>query len=99
MNGGSSSTTSSSPGWQTSAHPPLPATVPLRSEDASGLSFQEIVQLIQNGEPIPGVREIPNVVLVGQDSGPTVAPKRKPWEKIAASNEVPEGDLLGLGES
>jgi hypothetical protein len=98
VNGDSSSAVSARPAWQTASHPALPPTVPLRSEDSGALSFDEIVRLITSGEPIPGVREIPNVVVAEQDSGSTTTPKRKPWEKVAQRNEVPEGDLLNLGE-
>lgn len=44
-------------------------------------SFAEIVALIQSGEPIPGIRDIPDTVLTGQGSESTQPPRRKPWER------------------
>ncbi|KAI4161663.1 MAG: hypothetical protein LQ342_004671 [Letrouitia transgressa] len=44
-------------------------------------SFSQIVELITKGEPIPGIKEIPNTLLTGQESVPTVAKRTKPWEK------------------
>lgn len=44
-------------------------------------SFDEVVQMIQNGTPIPGVKDIPDTVLVGQGTGAAKGKRRKPWEK------------------
>ncbi|KAL9607864.1 MAG: hypothetical protein Q9167_007268 [Letrouitia subvulpina] len=41
----------------------------------------QIVELITKGEPIPGIKEIPDTLLMGQESTPTAAKRRKPWEK------------------
>jgi len=48
-------------------------------------SFADIVALIQSGQPIPGIRDIPDTVLTGQGSDATQAPRRKPWEQVDAS--------------
>ncbi|GAM86044.1 hypothetical protein ANO11243_040540 [Dothideomycetidae sp. 11243] len=44
-------------------------------------SFAEICQLIAEGKPIPGIKEIPDTVLEGQATASSVAKRRKPWEK------------------
>ena len=44
-------------------------------------SFSQIVELITTGQPIPGIKEIPNTVLEGQDSQAAPAKRKKPWEK------------------
>ncbi|KAF2744476.1 hypothetical protein M011DRAFT_408445 [Sporormia fimetaria CBS 119925] len=44
-------------------------------------SFAHIVELIQTGQPIPGIKEIPNTVLTGQGTQPEKPKRRKPWEK------------------
>ncbi|KAF5604578.1 hypothetical protein FPCIR_788 [Fusarium pseudocircinatum] len=47
------------------------------------MGFAEMIQLIQEGKPVPGIRQIPNTVV----RDPTVKPvgaravPRKPWEK------------------
>ncbi|MCJ1231445.1 hypothetical protein MMC12_008122 [Toensbergia leucococca] len=47
-------------------------------------TFNHIVELITKGEPVPGIKEIPDTVLTGQDSQPTTAKRRKPWEQRQA---------------
>ncbi|MCJ1285381.1 hypothetical protein MMC26_004721 [Xylographa opegraphella] len=49
------------------------------------LSFSHIVDLITSGQPVPGVKDIPNTVLDGQASQATRPQRRKPWE-TARSN-------------
>lgn len=44
-------------------------------------SFSQIVALITEGQPIPGIKEVPDTVLEGQASQPNTARRRKPWEK------------------
>ncbi|KAL9029479.1 MAG: hypothetical protein Q9196_002279 [Gyalolechia fulgens] len=44
-------------------------------------SFSQIVELITKGEPIPGIKEVPSTLLTGQESAPTTAKRKKPWEK------------------
>lgn len=51
-------------------------------------SFAEICELIAEGKPIPGIKDIPDTVLEGQAT-PAQAPRRKkPWEKDASSTPV-----------
>ncbi|KAL7902515.1 hypothetical protein HDV63DRAFT_399583 [Trichoderma sp. SZMC 28014] len=54
-------------------------------EPSYPLAFAEMIKLIQEGKPIPGIRQIPNTI----ERDPTVKPvgsrpvPRKPWEKEA----------------
>ncbi|TGZ85115.1 hypothetical protein EX30DRAFT_368227 [Ascodesmis nigricans] len=58
-------------------------------------SFQEIVDLITSGKPIPGIKEIPDIVKEGEGSKSEREVRRKPWE-IAAEKRA-EGGLGGVG--
>ena len=42
--------------------------------------FRTIVELIQTGAPISGIREIPQTVLEGQGTESVTPQRRKPWE-------------------
>lgn len=44
-------------------------------------SFAHIVELITTGQPVPGIKEIPPTVLVGQGTEPAKPRRKKPWEK------------------
>ena len=44
-------------------------------------TFSQIVDLITTGQPIPGIKDIPDTVLAGQETQPTTAKRKKPWEK------------------
>ena len=44
------------------------------------MTFNEIVELITTGKPVPGVKDIPNTVLEGRASESTSSGRRKPWE-------------------
>lgn len=44
-------------------------------------SFSQIIELITNGHPIPGIKEVPDTILEGQASQPSTAKRKKPWEK------------------
>ncbi|KAL7922960.1 hypothetical protein ACQKWADRAFT_290835 [Trichoderma austrokoningii] len=56
-------------------------------EPSYPLAFAEMIKLIQEGKPIPGIRQIPNTI----ERDPTIKPvgsrpvPRKPWEKEAAA--------------
>ncbi|KAF9303517.1 hypothetical protein BGZ74_003589 [Mortierella antarctica] len=51
-------------------------------------SFQEICELIASGKPIPGIRQIPNNLAEGTPSAPKLAPKPKPWERAAQTQQA-----------
>ncbi len=53
-----------------SSHPPAPYPP----------TFSQIVDLITTGQPIPGIKDIPDTVLAGQETQPTTAKRKKPWE-------------------
>ena len=44
-------------------------------------SFSEIVELINSGKPIQGIKDIPDTVLEGQASQSSKTTRQKPWEK------------------
>lgn len=43
-------------------------------------SFAHVVELITSGKPIPGIKEIPDTVLVGQETKSNHEKRKKPWE-------------------
>ncbi|KAH0565627.1 hypothetical protein GP486_000985 [Trichoglossum hirsutum] len=49
-------------------------------------SFARIVDLITRGEPIPGIKHIPDTVLFGKESESRTAKRLKPWEKDGKVN-------------
>ncbi|KAF2145887.1 uncharacterized protein K452DRAFT_324013 [Aplosporella prunicola CBS 121167] len=51
-------------------------------------SFAHIVELITTGQPIPGIKEIPDTVLAGQGTAPTASKRRKPWERDHRRNTL-----------
>jgi len=49
--------------------------------DSKGPSFDEIVELISSGKPVPGIRQIPDQLSTEPPSiSSSPAPPRKPWE-------------------
>ncbi|KAA8916082.1 hypothetical protein TRICI_001733 [Trichomonascus ciferrii] len=54
-----------------------------QSEDSKKpKSYNDIVELILSGKPIPGIMDIPNTTLGEEASSESKAPERKkPWEK------------------
>ena len=52
-------------------------------------SFAEICELIAEGKPIPGIKDIPDTVLEGQSTASQAAKRTKPWEKAGGSIEKP----------
>jgi len=56
------------------------------------LSYAELIELIQSGAPIPGIKDIPDTVLEGQGSAAEASKRRKPWEipGSTANNKVTE---------
>jgi hypothetical protein len=43
-------------------------------------SFSHIVELITSGQPVPGIKDVPDTLLSGQDSPAATARRKKPWE-------------------
>ncbi|KAF2767320.1 hypothetical protein EJ03DRAFT_276460 [Teratosphaeria nubilosa] len=46
-------------------------------------TFAEICDMIAEGKPIPGIKDIPDTILEGQASSSTAGRRKKPWEKNA----------------
>ncbi|KAK5702988.1 hypothetical protein LTR97_003934 [Elasticomyces elasticus] len=44
-------------------------------------SFAEICDMISEGKPIPGIKDIPDTILEGQASDSRTTRRKKPWEK------------------
>ncbi len=69
---------------------PITATLPSTNPPAPyPPNFSQIVDLITTGQPIPGIKDIPDTVLAGQGTQPTTSKRKKPWEK---------DDVNGIGE-
>ena len=47
------------------------------------MSFDRIVELITTGQPIPGIRQIPNTLNAEGPTESTESVRRKPWEVSA----------------
>ncbi|UKZ80548.1 hypothetical protein TrVFT333_008309 [Trichoderma virens FT-333] len=90
----SPSSSSSATPWQQAA-PKADLYVDRSAQPHSGegepsypLGFAEMIKLLQEGKPIPGIRQIPNTI----ERDATVKPvgsrpvPRKPWEKEASAN-------------
>lgn len=43
-------------------------------------SFAEICEMIAEGKPIPGIKDIPDTILEGQASESAAVKRKKPWE-------------------
>jgi hypothetical protein len=52
-------------------------------------SFAEICEMIAEGKPIPGIKEIPDTILEGQASEKVVETRKKPWEKESEAQANP----------
>ena len=48
-------------------------------------SFAEICALIQEGKPIPGIKDVPDTILEGQASESQTEGRKKPWERTTGS--------------
>ncbi|KAL4959892.1 DUF5572 domain-containing protein [Aspergillus stella-maris] len=51
------------------------------SEPAYPTSFAHIVELITTGQPVPGIQEIPDTLLMGQGAASAKPRRLKPWER------------------
>lgn len=51
------------------------------------LSMEEVVALLRENKPVPGIKEIPDVELGLEKSSPSkMSVRRKPWERPAQEN-------------
>ncbi|KAJ3296745.1 hypothetical protein HK104_001255 [Borealophlyctis nickersoniae] len=72
----------------TSSEPPYPR------------SFHELCEMVARGEPIPGIRKIPDKLSEEKPSTSVMAPRKKPWEKNKGDTAVEssaEGGITGNG--
>jgi len=72
----------SRPWFQQTSLGNIPAGMASESDEVQGPSFDEIVDLITTGKPVPGIRQIPDQLsteIPSTSSTPT--PPKKPWEK------------------
>jgi hypothetical protein len=61
--------------------PPAPSSNPSEPPAPYPTSFAHIVELVTTGQPIPGIKDIPSTVLVGQGTQAEKTRRKKPWEK------------------
>lgn len=52
-------------------------------------TFAEICELIAEGKPIPGIKDIPDTILEGQASESQATKRTKPWEKTGGEAQKP----------
>ncbi|KAJ8659745.1 hypothetical protein O0I10_004338 [Lichtheimia ornata] len=50
-------------------------------------TFQELVEMIESGKEVPGIRQIPNKLNDGTPSEPKMPVRRKPWEKAVEDQQ------------
>lgn len=55
-------------------------------------NYQNVVEKIIKGEPIPGIKQIPDTVLEGQSSTSKADMRKKPWE-LAKEEQEDKEDL------
>ena len=58
-------------------------------------NYQELVELIVSGKPIPGIKYIPNTVFEDKKSVSLVGQRRKPWEKEKGDNSEEQQEFAG----
>lgn len=54
-------------------------------------SFGEIIALISNGDPIPGIRDIPSTIVPEQASISKAPMRKKPWDKDLSKLTIEDG--------
>ena len=47
---------------------------------STSLSLAEVMELVQRGEPVPGIRQIPSTLSEEKPTPSTMQPRPKPWE-------------------
>ncbi|KOS20502.1 hypothetical protein ESCO_005433 [Escovopsis weberi] len=99
----SSATSASTLAWQQAApraelyvdraaHAHAQAQPSASGEPSYPMAFADMIRLIQEGKPVPGIRQIPNTV----ERNSTVSPvgsrpvPRKPWERGGPSSDLPK---------
>lgn len=57
-----------------------PSTSLAQTDQPYSSNYQNIVELILAGKEVPGVKQIPDTVLLDQQSAPQAQQRKKPWE-------------------
>lgn len=83
---------------KTGANSASSTPVPEKVEAPYPTTFAHIVELITTGQPIPGIRDIPNVLNTAPPSEATKAKRRKPWE-ITADSPGKNAEKKGIASS
>ena len=73
---------------QHNSEAPTQNGVDLEQSPPYPLSFNQIVELVTAGQPIPGIKDIPNTVLEGRASEATRGTRKKPWELDRDSDDM-----------
>jgi hypothetical protein len=60
---------------------PRTSIEPVAAEARYPSSFGHIVELITSGQPVPGIKDVPDTLLSGRDSQAATAKRKKPWEQ------------------
>ena len=60
---------------------PNSSTEAVAAEARYPTSFSQIVELITSGQPVPGIKDVPDTVLLGQESPAVIVKRKKPWEQ------------------
>lgn len=60
---------------------PSTSAEPMAAEARYPTSFSRIVELITSGQPVPGIKDVPDTLLSGQDSPAVTVIRKKPWEQ------------------
>lgn len=69
------------------------------SEAPYSSNYQQLVELIMSGKPVPGIKKIPDTVLVEQKSESKAAARPKPWKLKAKELEKSEdAGIVGFGD-
>jgi len=55
-------------------------STPSEIVETEKLDFNQVVEFVLQGKPLPGIKQIPSIVL-SKSSQPTLKPIKKPWEK------------------
>lgn len=71
-----------------------PESTASNGETPYSTNYQQLVELIVSGKPVPGIKQIPDTVLSDQSSKLEAPSRTKPWEKKeAASADIQEMTL------
>ncbi|KAK3670880.1 hypothetical protein LTR78_009158 [Recurvomyces mirabilis] len=75
----------------TAANGTAPASAAVVADGGMGsapkpATFADICDMIAEGKPIPGIKDIPDRILEGQASDASAQRRKKPWEKDSGAN-------------